>query len=300
MNGAHQASSDDVIRRIREIGTVGLSHPNANSLFHAYIACLPIADLCRTISDNLGAPSKLRLALRRRLLRLLHDNNVDLSDRQQLWDLIERSRKSARTDPAVRSAVEALLSAAFEFLPQSQQQSIIEAWIDRGTRGAAARWLKAVAQVPALFDETMVMSYYRSSGDERAAKSLASQASPDFLTEILVELAGGCEEGWIVSRAGMRAQVVVDAAWLIIRSKHPATYLYLCARLRRSVTETEALELVMICPNSIINETRGLAIWAVGQMGMTTVLNEIVERGEELHRLDIKELERFSGWRSSS
>jgi hypothetical protein len=56
----------------------------------------------------------------------------------------------------------------------------------------------------------------------------------------------------------------------------------------------------MICPNSIMNETRGLAIWAVGQMSMTAVLDEIFERGEELHRLDIEELERSSGWRSSS
>jgi hypothetical protein len=59
------------------------------------------------------------------------------------------------------------------------------------------------------------------------------------------------------------------------------------------VTEVEALELVLNCPNSIMNETRGLAIWAVGQMGMTAILDEVVERGEELHRLDMEELERF-------
>jgi hypothetical protein len=92
---------------------------------------------------------------------------------------------------------------------------------------------------------------------------------------------------------------VVDPVWPIIRSKHPATYLYLCARLRHSVTEAQALELVLTCPNSIMNETHGLAIWAVGQMGMTAVLDEVVERGEELHRLDMEELERFPGWRSS-
>jgi hypothetical protein len=295
MTGAQQSSSDRVIRRIREIAAVGLSHPDAGSLFHAYIGCLSVPDLCRTLTDTLSAPSKLRLALRRRLLRLLADGSLDPNDRQQLCDAIERSRASGRNDPSVRPAVEALLSAAFEFLPQPQQQSIIEAWIDRGTRGAAARWLKAVAQVPALFDEAMVMAYYRSTGDERAARRLASQASPDFLTDILAELADGCEEGWIVSRAAMRARAVVDPVWPIIRSKHPATYLYLCARLRHSVTEAEALELVLICPNSIMNETRGLAIWAVGQMGMTAVLDEIVERGDELHRLDMEELERFPG-----
>jgi hypothetical protein len=83
-------------------------------------------------------------------------------------------------------------------------------------------------------------------------------------------------------QAAMRAKTVGDAVWPIIRSKHPATYLYLCARLRRSISEAEALELILICPNSIMNQSRGLAIWAVGQMGMVRVLDEVAGRGEEL------------------
>ncbi|MCK1496984.1 MULTISPECIES: hypothetical protein [unclassified Bradyrhizobium] len=92
----------------------------------------------------------------------------------------------------------------------------------------------------------------------------------------------------------MRADAVSDAVWPIIRSKHPATYLYLCARLRRGTSEADALELVMTCPNSIMNQTRGLAIWAVGKMGMIRVLDEIVARGEELHRRDLEEFQCFS------
>lgn len=138
--------------------------------------------------------------------------------------------------------------------------------------GAAARWLKAVAQLPALFDEKAVMAYFRTTEHERAVKRLASQASPAFLKEILFELADRCEGGWIVSRAAMRADAVSDAVWPIIRSKHPATYLYLCARLRRGTSEADALELVMTCPNSIMNQRRGLAIWVVGQMAMIRVL----------------------------
>jgi hypothetical protein len=138
-----------------------------------------------------------------------------------------------------------------------------------------------------------VMAYFRVSNDERAAKRLANQASPVFLTEILSELAAHCEQGWIVSKAAMRAQSVGDDAWSIVRSKHPATYLYLCARLRRVISEAQALELILISPNSIMNQTRGLAIWAVGQMGMTRVLDEIVRRGAELHRLDLEAFNRF-------
>jgi hypothetical protein len=56
----------------------------------------------------------------------------------------------------------------------------------------------------------------------------------------------------------MRALEIV--LWRTIRSKHPATYLYLCARPRRTVPEAEALEVVMACPNSPLNSTRRLAI----------------------------------------
>jgi hypothetical protein len=55
------------------------------------------------------------------------------------------------------------------------------------------------------------------------------------------------------------------------------------------------LEVVMICPNSPSNATRGLAIWAVGQMGMIDVLDEIVKRGEELSHRDAEELSRIIG-----
>jgi hypothetical protein len=241
-----------MVDRISGIAIDGLSHPDARSLLHAYIACLSVPDLCRTIGESLAAPSRLRLALRRRLERLLRDGNLEQRDREHVHALIERIRSSGRENASVRPHVEALLSAVFEYLQPPQQQSIIETWIDRGTRGAAARWLKATTQVPALFDETVIMTYFRSSDDERAAKRLANQASPSFLTEILPELSDRCEQGWVVSKAAMRAKTVGDAVWPIIRSKHPATYLYLCARLGRSISEAEALELVLTCPNPVI------------------------------------------------
>jgi hypothetical protein len=295
MISTESSGLDGMVERIRGIAVDGLSHPDAGSLLHAYIACLSVPDLCRTIGETLGAPTKLRLALRRRLERLLRDGNLGQRDREHVHDLIERSRTNAQKNPSVRPHVEALLSAVFEYLQPPQQQSIIETWIDRGTRGAAARWLKAMTQVPALFDEMAVMAYFRSSEDERAAKRLANQASPAFLTEILPELSDCCEQGWVVSKAAMRAKTVGDAVWPIIRSKHPATYLYLCARLRHSISEAEALELVLTCPNSIMNETRGLAIWAVGQMQMTRVLDEIVARGEELQKKGLEAFNDFTG-----
>jgi hypothetical protein len=93
----------------------------------------------------------------------------------------------------------------------------------------------------------------------------------------------------------MRAEEIDDVVWRTIRSKHPATYLYLCARQRRTVSEAAALEVVVACPNSPLSSTRGLAIWSIGQMGMIDVLDRVVDLGEELQQRDAEEMRRFIG-----
>ncbi|MGC2776058.1 MAG: hypothetical protein WA418_10545 [Bradyrhizobium sp.] len=286
---------EGIVERIHRVAVDGLSHPDANSLLHAYIACLPVPDLCLGILETLAEPSVRRSALRRRLLRLLRDGDLQPPDLKLVCDLIEECRLAGRDKPKVRVSVDTLLSSVFAHLPPTQQHSIVQTWMDRGTTGAAGRWLKAVAEVPALFDERAIIAYYKASDDERAEKLLANRASAAFLEEILPKLAERCDRGWVLSKAALRASRVDEAVWPIIRARHPATYLYLGARLHRRIPEEEALEIALICPNSIMNETRGLAIWAVGQMGMIRVLDQIVARGEELDRKDRAEFESFPG-----
>jgi hypothetical protein len=284
---------DKVTDRIRRIALQGARHPDERSLLHAYIACLSSAQLCQTIGETLADPSNLRLALRGRLLRLLRDGDFQEQDRGRLHELVERSAAVGGERPKIRPFVDALLSAVIEYLDAPQQHAIIEAWIDRGTRGGAARWLKAIKQVPALFDEAAVMAYLRSSGDDRAAKSLAYQASPAFLQANFPEFLSRCDVGWIISKAALRAQHIDEDAWSVIRSGHPATYLYLCSKLQRAISHPEALRLVLASHNSSTESRRGLAIWAVGHMGMVEVLDEILVRGEELQELDTREYNRF-------
>lgn len=295
MDHADRSPTGDLAERVRRVTTEGFSHPDATALLHAYTACLATADLCSAIFDTLPDRSDRRSALRRRLLRLMRDGQLEQPDLEIIHDLVERCRSASRETPALRVTVDTLLSSLFEFLPAAQQHSVVEEWIDRGTSGAAGRWLKAASKVPTLFDERAAMAYFKASGDERAAKVLANAASPLFLSEIVQELADRCDQGWLISKAAMRAASVPDDAWAVIRAKHPATYLYLCARLGRIVAEDEALELVLLSPNSIVNQTRGLAIWAVGQIGLIRVLDEIVARGGELERTDLEAFRLFTG-----
>jgi hypothetical protein len=63
-----------------------------------------------------------------------------------------------------------------------------------------------------------------------------------------------------------------------------------------------ALELVMTCPISIMNQTRGLAIWAVGQMGMIRMLRQDRRAGRgasSTRPRGIPTLSRLTSWQSA-
>ncbi|QEL27415.1 hypothetical protein FQV39_32960 (plasmid) [Bosea sp. F3-2] len=281
-----------VLERVRSLETDDIYEADRRALFHAYIACLSLPDLCLAIAQTLDASVRVRLAMRRRLLRLL---GPGLDDYSPVVGLVEGTAGSSDRDLNLRRAADALHSAVFQYLPINAQQMLLERWIHRGGRGAMARWLKAVKEIESLFDATTALGYWRDTSDFRAAKALAYQAEPEFLRAVMPELAAACEEGWIIGRAISRCGGTTTEVWDAVRQSHPATYLYLCAKLARPVGDAEALELVHRCGSGVIHGDRGLAIWSIGQMGKADVLDRIVDGYEVLHRRDTEHWRRLVG-----
>src|SRR5436305_102051 len=116
-----------------------------------------------------------------------------------------------------------------------------------------------------LFSVDHVLAYWRQSRNWRAAKLFADRAEPSLLADILPELIEGSEEGRIISRGVLRASFVSDDSWTAIRAKYPATYAYLCAMKRRSLSEQEAFAIVEETDGGVLGD-RGLAIWSIGQL----------------------------------
>lgn len=253
-------TTEDLVSRICALSGHPFHESDRRSLLHAYVACLNFPDLCTTIVNLIDAPSDIRLALRGRLLRLLKDD----ADTGQLECLVEQT--------AASEAVDALHSAIFRHLAPPLQHEVLERWVDRGNRRAMARWLKATKECPETYDPDVALRYWRATKDTRAAQSLAYLAGPEVLREVIPELARECKEGWIISRAVIRVGNTDDESWESISTHHPATYLYLCAQLSRPVEPNEAYALFRRCG---VDGDRGLAIWAVGQMRMVSVLDRI-------------------------
>jgi len=184
-----------------------------------------------------------------------------------------------------RVRIEALLSHMYPLFSAPTGQALLERWRNRGTPGATARWLKAIADDDELpFSVDLVLAYWRQSGDRRAPKLLADRAEPSLLADILPELIEGSEEGWIVSPGVLRANSVSEDSWAAIRAKFPATYAYLCAKKGRSLSEQEAFAIV---EGEEDDRLRGLAIWAIGALGMVLGIRRLRHEAiAEAHAID--------------
>ncbi len=280
---------ENILNRIAAVGGQPPYASDGRSLLHAYVACLTFDDLCTAIALSLAEPADIRLALRRRLLRLLGDSPA-ADHRDRLVVLVEETRTLSDANTALRQTVDALHGALIRHLPIATQHLLLQRWVNHGTRGAMARWLKATSDTPSLFDASVALAYWRATRDYRAAKSLACQASPEVLRPVLSEIVAHCEEGWIISKAIVRSGCVDEVIWNLVRASHPATYLYLCAQLGREISDDDAFNLVCACSSSALQGGRGLAIWAIGQMGNVALLDRIHGAAEALLGKDITEL----------
>lgn len=270
---------EDKLERIDECRIETRLYEVDRNLLHAYIACLTFDELCEAICRKIEAPTSLRLALRSRLLRLLRLSDNEHAER--LSQLVDEADGIHERNHVLRTRVDALLSAIYPWLPIMKRQDVLERWIDRGTSGTVARWLKASGGDDALFDPSAILGYWRQSRDFRASKILAYKAEPGFLRGIIAEFAANCPEGWIVSKAALRAGNIDDDVWELIRQHQPASFAYLCAMTHRSLTEDEALQLVQEAPHGLFSEDgRGLVIWSIGQLGMVSVLDQLAQRRE--------------------
>jgi len=282
-------SVPEILERITSVDQPPSYGSDTRMLLHAYIACLNFVDLCGAIFVTITGGPSIRLALRNRLLRLLRDTCTEV-ELEILVALVEQTAVLSDNQKAVRQVTDALHSATFDYLPLPTKQMVLNRWADRGTSGAMARWLKATRDNSDLFSAHVALAYWRASGDSRAAKSLAYQASSEVLRPIISELVEDGEPGWIIAKAIIRVGWAADESWEKIYAEYPATYLYLCAKTARDITDDEAFELVKRCPSSYaMSGDRGLAIWAVGQMGKVAVIDRLRDEVPLWQHNEVKE-----------
>lgn len=239
-------------------------------LLHAYAACLTPSEIGEAALLTLDDTTAMRGAIRNRLLRLGREGEAPAELDALGHALLELAPRDGRQ----RTRIDALIAQLYGYLGPAARHGVLERWRDRGTSGALARWVKAIASDEALFDSWEVAEVWRRSRNSKAAALLAKRGDPECLAQLLPELVAQDVEGWIVSRAVLRAATVTEAVWEAVFNRLPATYAYLCAKTGRPCCDEEALALVRESEGGFTGD-RGLAIWAVGQMGKLQVLDQL-------------------------
>jgi hypothetical protein len=192
--------------------------------------------------------------------------------------LIEELLCARAQNAALRARIDAIFSTLFEFLSLTSKYCILSTWVSDPRRDAKSRWLKAISIESNLIKVDQVLAYWRVDYNAAAAKLLAYQAPPDLLAEELPALVQHCNEGWIIAKAALRATTVSEEVMQQVEEKLPATYIYICAKLGRSITHEMALDLFYRTDPEEFSGGRGLAAWAIGYMGMWNTLEEIRKR----------------------
>jgi hypothetical protein len=277
--------SRSALDRIAACGVDAGHDELARELLHAYVACLTPEELCEAAIDALNQSAQLLGAIRTRLLRIGHESEV----LPKIESLATRLMVLSGSESKLRTRIESLLSHIYSFLSPPTRQVVLDHWRNKGTRGSEARWLKAIADDELLFGIDTVLDYWRLRHDWRAARLIVYRATPQLIDQILPELIERCDEGWIVARAVLRSGSVSDDTWAAIRAKFPATYAYLCAKTRRSLNEHDALAIIDESDDGATGN-RGLAIWAIGQLGMVSVLDRVWTMRPEFERRAIERL----------
>lgn len=283
-------SLQEILERVRTISENNENWSDKPDLIRAYINCLTFPDLCTAAALTISETTLMRAPIRTRLVRFLERSPTD-EQIPYLCTLIDLTLAAVAHDKKLRKPVDVLYSVLFPFLPLHLQQQVLQYWIDHRTLD---RWLKAAQSKPDLFDPQFAIICWRSNFDWRAAKALAYLAPPETVAELLPEFVETFEEteGWIVSKAALRASEVSLPCWEKIRERFPATYLYLCAMMSRVISDAEAFDTVCRCSGTSLSGKRGLAVWAIGELGLSDVLDRVWENADALQQRDIEELTR--------
>ncbi|MEI8698158.1 hypothetical protein [Mesorhizobium sp. ISC15] len=257
------------LQRLREcIQNVG-PYNVWGSLAHAYAACMSSDELSKAALQTIADEMPVHGVVRNRLVKAAIDAGSALDDVAEKL-LFEFEKK----DTLTRRRADALLSRIFETLSPPTKVSVLDFWRGRGGVGVGSRWLKAISQDKLLMDMNAIFEYWTENNDWRAAKIIAYQGDLQLLTRALPDFMARWVAGWIVGKTVLRMNEVSAETWMSIRMQYPATYAYLCAKLRRQIEPVDAVSILDEISRTEPDKT-GLAVWAFGQLRLWDVLESV-------------------------
>lgn len=246
---------------------------------YALAGCLTFSEASDALINLIKANAITRRPALVRLFQLANKS----AHAKQVDVLAHRLTRLSKNQPALRVRINAVLSQLLPYVTAATKRKIVQIWKTDTLLDSKRRWLKAATDDHRFLNVNEIWLYWLQSRNNEAAQLVASHASSKFLRGTLSDLLENCDRGWIIGRAMIRAGRVPPDLLKDLKRKFPATYAYVCAKKKMSISHRDALALVVGAKDS---DDRGLILWALGQLGMWQTLEEIYELGPDIAKHD--------------
>jgi hypothetical protein len=274
-----QTLESSIPDRVERFLNVIVSVPSSLSgLEYAYAACL--------------TPSELFVCLERSI-RAAHARHVLLNaiDKHPSADEIKRlasafAQRLLQTPRSRYSDVQAInycLNRLFLHLDEEVQAIVIAFWLSDRYADSKKRVISLVSKSLSFGGTEIILAYWKKTGDRLALKHLIYDTPLEWLRDNFEDFLGFDIEPWLISKLFLRLSQILPGIIERAREQDPITYLYLCAKTGKKISDNEAKELFF---NNLEEERRGLALWAIGTMGCWSALEYITSCSEEISQID--------------
>lgn len=230
----------------------------ADSFVHAFVRCLSPEESVELLQRSLVGDTAVRRAVLRRVCSYIENGSiVDPSGLLANLQHQVTSGPSRHRNGCAYCLLE--VSKSCDARVRRNIQSFLGSSKYVGLRRRSYKLYEAdVPESRSLLEHAWQMFH-----DSEAAWLIVKTFPPEFLLKSKLELVGTLTEGWQLSRMYLRLAEIAPALVDELRKSDPVSYLYVMAKLGRSVG---AQTLSSIFNASLGDERLGLVLWCMGEL----------------------------------
>lgn len=247
--------------------------PNLIGIHNAFAASLTPAELLEALRRVILEPHARHVVLH------AIDRHPDSRKVEQLStifvaELLGRERSNYRE----AQAINVCLYRLFNRIDDASQTKVVKLWLSDRYADSKKKFIAVARRRQDLREVEAVFEYWRRTEDKSAIKYLVYHAPVEWLHEHIEPLLERSLEPWLISRLLLRLADRDKNIIERVRTSDPITYLYLCAKTNRRLSNPDAMKLFL--SGVADTDRRGLALWAIGRLGLWDVLQELSSRAE--------------------
>ena len=248
-------------------------------LEHAYAAALSVDELFAVLRQSI-TESRARYVILNAIDSCSPSDKLTVAASEFAAALLNASRENFRE----AQSHNLILDRLFPHVGVQTQASIISCWLSCRFADSKKRFVKWAQRKAGFGGDDEIFLYWQNTSDTAAVKHLIYDSDISWLKRNSDKLLKSTLKPWLLSKLLLRMSEHQPEIIELARARDPITYLYLCAKTGKSISAPDAVALFDGSARDV--QRRGLALWAIGKLGLWNALNSISSNAEKLAKQD--------------